>query len=212
MPDRPLPITIVLADDHVVVRRGLRLLLENVAEFEVVAEAGDAESALAAVADLGPDLLLLDLNMPGAPLEALAEVVRSAPQVAVVVLTMEEDPAFARGALEAGARGYVLKRAADEELIDAIQTVTAGGTHVAPELAAALKRAAEPEGPPDDLTAREVEVLRLIARGHTNAEVASMLSLSVRTVETHRMRILQKLRLSSRAELVGYAIEHELMD
>jgi two-component system response regulator NreC len=212
VPDRPPPIAIVLADDHVVVRRGLRMLLENVAEFEVVAEAGDAELALAAVAELAPDLLLLDLNMPGAPLEALAEVVRSAPQVAVVVLTMEQDPAFARRALEAGARGYVLKRAADEELIDAIQTVAAGGTHVAPELAAALKRASEPEGPADDLTAREVEVLRLIARGHTNAEVASMLSLSVRTVETHRMRILQKLRLSSRAELVGYAIEHELMD
>ncbi|MEZ4588379.1 MAG: response regulator transcription factor [Gemmatimonadales bacterium] len=212
MPDRPPPITIVLADDHVVVRRGLRMLLDNVAEFEVVAEAGDAEAALEAVAELSPDLLLLDLNMPGAPLEALAEVVRSEPKVAVVVLTMEQDPAFARRAMEAGAGGYVLKRAADEELIDAIQTVAAGSTHVAPELSAALKRTAEPEGPPDDLTAREIEVLRLIARGHTNAEIASMLSLSVRTVETHRMRILQKLRLSSRAELVRYALEHELMD
>ncbi|MEZ5077587.1 MAG: response regulator transcription factor [Solirubrobacterales bacterium] len=212
MSEQPTQISIVLADDHVVVRRGLRMLLDRVPEFEVVAEAGDAGAVLAAVQSLRPDLLLLDLNMPGAPLEALAELVDSSPSVAVVALTMEQDPGVAHKVLAAGAKGYVLKRAAEEELIEAIEAVAAGGTHVTPELAAAMRKQDTVEGPPDDLTEREAEVLRLIARGHTNAEVACELSLSVRTVETHRMRILQKLRLSSRAELVGYALEHRLMD
>jgi len=204
-------ISLVLADDHVVVRRGLRMLLQRVPDFEVVAEADDAGAALAAVEERRPDVLLLDLNMPGEPLEALAELTRSAPAVAVVVLTMEQDPAFARRALEAGAKGYVLKRAAEEELVDAIHAVAAGGTHLSRELTSALARPAKRPAQRDDLTGRETEVLRLIARGHTNAEVARELSLSVRTVETHRTRIQQKLRLSSRPELVHYAIEHELM-
>lgn len=211
MADPQPTISLVLADDHVVVRRGLRMLLDRVPDFEVVAEAGDAGGALAAVEERRPDVLLLDLNMPGAPLEALAEVTRSAPAVAVVVLTMEQEPAFARRALEAGAKGYVLKRAAEEELVDAIHAVATGGTHLSRELTSALARPAKRPAQRDDLTERETEVLRLIARGHTNAEVARELSLSVRTVETHRTRIQQKLRLSSRPELVHYAIEHELM-
>lgn len=211
MAARQPTISLVLADDHVVVRRGLRMLLQRVPDFEVVAEADDAGAALAAVEERRPDVLLLDLNMPGEPLEALAELTRSAPAVAVVVLTMEQDPAFARRALEAGAKGYVLKRAAEEELVDAIHAVAAGGTHLSRELTSALARPAKRPAQRDDLTGRETEVLRLIARGHTNAEVARELSLSVRTVETHRTRIQQKLRLSSRPELVHYAIEHELM-
>lgn len=205
------PISLVLADDHVVVRRGLRMLLQRVPGFEVVAEAGDAREALAAALAGSVDVLLLDLNMPGDPLGALAEIAESAPGVAVIVLTMEQDPAFARRALDAGARGYVLKRAAEEELVDAIRAVAAGGVHLGRDVEAALAaRAAEAE-PPSELTARETEVLRLISRGHTNAEIAKELSLSVRTVETHRAHIQQKLRLATRPELVRYALEHELI-
>ena len=211
MADPQSKISLVLADDHVVVRRGLRMLLDRVPDFEVVAEVGDAAAAVAAAGERAPDVLLLDLNMPGEPLEALEEVSRSEPEVAVVVLTMEQDPAFAGRALDAGAKGYVLKRAAEEELVDAIRAAAAGDTHLSRELSTALARAAAPSTRSDDLTARETEVLRLLARGHTNSEAAQELSLSVRTIETHRMRIQQKLRLSSRPELVQYAITHELL-
>ena len=211
MADPQSKISLVLADDHVVVRRGLRMLLDRVPDFEVVAEVGDAAAAVAAARERAPDVLVLDLNMPGEPLEALEEVSRSEPEIAVVVLTMEQDPAFAGRALQAGAKGYVLKRAAEEELVDAIRAAAAGDTHLSRELSTALARAAAPSTRSDDLTARETEVLRLLARGHTNSEAAQELSLSVRTIETHRMRIQQKLRLSSRPELVQYAITHELL-
>lgn len=204
-------ISLVIADDHVVVRRGLRILLERIPDFEVVAEASDAPAALAAVEEGHADVLLLDLNMPGRPLEVLSEITRSAPQVAVVVLTMEQDPAFARRALEAGAKGYVLKRAAEEELVDAIHAVAAGQTHLSRDLETALAKPAEQTGEPRELTERETEVLRLIARGHTNVEIARELSLSVRTVETHRTRVQQKLSISTRPELVRYALEHRLI-
>lgn len=203
-------ISLALADDHVVVRRGLRMVLELEPDFEVIAEAGDAREALEAVRAGGVDLLLLDLNMPGKPLDVLAEIGESAPGVAVIVLTMEQDPAFARTALQSGARGYVLKRAAGEELVDAIRAVAAGGTHLSPEVERALARPAA-EARASDLTARETEVLCLIARGHTNAEIAEELALSVRTIETHRSRIQQKLGLSARSELVRYAFERELI-
>jgi two-component system response regulator NreC len=131
----------------------------------------------------------------------------------VVVLTMQEDPEFARRALRAGAAGYVLKEAADDELVDAVRRVAAGATYLNPRLGAILAAAPpEPAGPPDDLTEREVEVLRLIALGHTNTEIAGQLYLSVRTVESHRAHIQQKTRLSSRAELVRYALDHQLID
>lgn len=211
MADPQSKISLVLADDHVVVRRGLRMLLDRVPDFEVVAEVGDTAAAVAAARERAPDVLLLDLKMPGEPLEALEEVSRSEPEIAVVVLTMEQDPAFAGRALQAGAKGYVLKRAAEEELVDAIRAAAAGDTHLSRELSTALARAAAPSTRSDDLTARETEVLRLLARGHTNSEAAQELSLSVRTIETHRMRIQQKLRLSSRPELVQYAITHELL-
>jgi two-component system, NarL family, response regulator NreC len=131
------------------------------------------------------------------------------PSTHVVILTMQEDPEFARRALRAGAAGYVLKEAADDELVDAVRRVAEGGTYLNPRLGALLAAAPpEPSGPPDDLTPREVEVLRLIALGHTNAEIAQELFLSVRTVESHRAHIQQKLNRSTRAELVRYALDH----
>lgn len=210
----PGAITIVLADDHAVVRSGLRLLLEREG-LEVLAEAGDADAALRSVLGHKPSVLVLDLNMPGAPtsLEAIPRVADISPGTRVVILTMQEDPVFAREALRAGAAGYVLKEAADTELVEAVRRAAAGETYLNPRLGAALAAApAGPEGPPDDLTPRELEVLRLVALGHTNPEIAGQLYLSVRTVESHRARIGQKLRLSTRAELVRYALDHGLLD
>jgi two-component system response regulator NreC len=155
-------------------------------------------------------VLILDLNMPGDPsLPAIPVFREESPDTRVVVLTMQEDPAFAREALQAGASGYVLKEAADEELVQAVRAAAEGGTYLNPQLGARIAAAPpEPAGPPDDLTEREVEILRLIALGHTNAEIAGRLYLSVRTVESHRAHIQQKLRLSTRAELVRYALDH----
>ena len=207
-------ITVVLADDHGVVRSGLRLLLDQ-AGMEVLAEAADAESALRTVLGYKPRVLVLDLNMPGelSSLEAIPRVGEASPGTRVVVLTMQEDPGFAREALRAGALGYVLKEAADEELVEAVRRAAAGETYLNPKLGAALATAApEPSGPPDGLSEREVEILRLVALGHTNAEIADQLFLSVRTVESHRARIGQKLLLSTRAELVRYALDHRMLD
>ena len=214
MPD-PDEITIVLADDHAVVRAGLRLLLDQAGGLRVVSEAGDAESALRTVLGHKPAVLVLDLNMPGelTSLDAIPKVADASPGTRVVVLTMQEDPAFARRALQAGAAGYVLKEAADSELVEAVRRAAAGDTYLNPRLGAAL--AALPPaaaGAPDDLSAREVEVLRLIALGHTNAEIAEQLVISVRTVETHRAHIQQKLRRATRAELVRYALDRGLLD
>ncbi len=207
-------VTIVVADDHHVVRSGLRLLLEVEDDFTVVAEAADAESALRSVLGHKPTVLVLDLNMPGdvSSLEAIPQVGERSPGTSVVVLTMQEDPSFARAALQAGARGYVLKDSANTELVEAVRRAAAGETYLAPRLGAALATTpAVPSGPPDNLTPREVEVLRLIALGHTNAAVSKQLYLSIRTVESHRAHIQQKLGLSSRAELVRYALDHELL-
>jgi two-component system, NarL family, response regulator NreC len=207
-------ITVVLADDHAVVRSGLRLLLDQ-AGLHVVAEAGDAESAVRSVLGHKPRVLVLDLNMPGelTSLEAIPRIGDVSPETRVVVLTMQEDPVFAREALQAGAAGYVLKEAADSELVDAVRRVAAGDTYLNPRLGVALATAApDPAGPPDDLTEREAEILRLLALGHTNQEIADQVYLSVRTVESHRSRIGQKLRLSSRAELVRYALDRGLLE
>jgi two-component system response regulator NreC len=205
------PITIVLADDHAVVRSGLRMVLEREGDLAVVSEAGDADSALRTVLGHKPAILVLDLNMPGelSSLDAIPRVQEVSPGTRVVVLTMQEDPEFARRALRAGASAYVLKEAADDELVDAVRSVAGGATYLNPRLGAILAAAPpEPSGPPDDLTEREVEVLRLIALGHTNAEIAQELYLSVRTVESHRAHIQQKLGRSTRAELVRYALDH----
>jgi two-component system, NarL family, response regulator NreC len=208
-------ITLVIADDHHVVRAGLRLLLEAEEGFVVVAEAADADAALRSVLGHKPTVLVLDLNMPGdiSSLEAIPHVRERSPATSVVVLTMQEDPSFARSALQAGARGYVLKDSADAELVEAVRRAATGGTYLAPRLGALLATApATPPGPPDDLTPRELEVLRLIALGHTNAEIGRQLFLSIRTVESHRAHIQQKLRRSTRAELVRYALDHNLLD
>src|SRR5438270_5222423 len=209
----PEQVTVVIADDHQVVRTGLRLLLEVEAGFRVLAEAGDVTSAERRVTAYRPRVLFLDLNMPGeSTLPAIPRLRRVAPDTQIVVLTMQNDPAFAREALRAGAIGYVLKEAADTELVQAVRLAAEGRTYPNPELGARL--AAEPPtpaGPPDDLSAREIEVLRLIALGHTNSEIASRLYLSVRTVESHRAHIQQKTRRTSRADLVSYAREHNLL-
>jgi two-component system response regulator NreC len=212
--DEPREITIVLADDHSVVRSGLRMVLEAEPGFEVVAEAGTVDAAQRYVLGHKPTVLVLDLNMPGgSSLDAIPKVAEVSPGTSVVVLTMQEDPAFAREALRAGARGYVLKQAAGTELVLAIRTAAEGGTWLNPELGARM--AATPNGPVGalaELSEREIEVLRLIALGHTNNEIAEQLFLSVRTVETHRAHIQQKLGLSTRAELVRYALDNDLIE
>jgi two-component system, NarL family, response regulator NreC len=210
--DGATPITVVLADDHETVRAGLRMLLHADDRFEVLQEAGDVQSTLEAVAARRPQVLVLDLNMRGeSSLDAIPQLRADAPGTQIVILTMQEDPAFARAALRAGALGYVLKDAADEELMTAITLAADGRTYLNPELGARLVADNGHDPSPDDLTPRELEVLELIALGHTNAEIASSLYLSVRTVETHRAHIHQKIRVATRAELVAYARDRGLM-
>jgi two-component system response regulator NreC len=205
-------ITVVIADDHTVVRKGLRLLIDAEPGLCVVAEAGDLPDAVRLTKAHRPGVLVLDLNMPGgSSLEAIPEIVAGG-ATAVVVLTMQDDPSFARRALQSGANGFVLKEAADDELLLAIRLAANGETYLNPRLGAKLAaQPTHPTGPPDDLTEREVEVLRLIALGHTNNEIGTQLYLSTRTVETHRAHIQQKLRRSTRADLVRYALEHDLV-
>jgi two-component system, NarL family, response regulator NreC len=203
-------ITIILAEDHRVVRAGLRLLLDGQPEFSVVAETADVASTERRVASRPPRVLVLDVDMPdGSSIPAIARIRAAAPQTRIVVLTMHTEPSVAREALRAGATGFVLKEAPEAELIDAIRAVAAGRTYLNPDLGARM--AAERAGPPDDLSVRELEVLRLIALGFTNGEIASRLYLSVRTVESHRAHIQHKTQRSSRSELVAYAREHGLV-
>ena len=204
--------TIVVADDHAVVRSGLRLLLDAEPELEVIAEAGDMPDTIRVVQAHRPAVLVLDLNMPGGSgLDTITTLTASTPESAIVVLTMQDDPAFARRALQNGALAFVLKEAADEELLEAVRAAARGETYLNPRLGARMATEPTSPEPPDDLTDRERDVLRRIALGHTNAEIAGQLYLSVRTVETHRAHIQQKLNRSSRAELVQYALEHDLV-
>jgi two-component system, NarL family, response regulator NreC len=207
-PDR---IRIVIADDHSIVRRGLRDVLAADRGFEVVAEAGTLDAARQYIRGRHPDVLVLDLSMPGgSTLKAIPEIRDECPETQIVVLTMHNEPAYARQALSAGALGYVVKEAAEEELVEAVRRAAAGETFLNPRLGARIAAAAPP-GPPGGLSDREVEVLRMIALGHTNSEIAQELYLSVRTVETHRAHIQQKLRLSTRSELVRYSLDHRLV-
>lgn len=204
-------IRIVLADDHVVVRSALRMLLDAEPGLEVVAEAGDVDGAIRYLRGHKPEVLILDLNMPGrASLEALPDIAEASPGTRVVVLTMQSEPAFAREAMQAGVLGYILKEAADAELVKAVRLAAQGRTYLQPDLGARL--AAEPADAPDDLSGRELEILRFIALGHTNGEIAEQLQISVRTVESHRSHIQQKLHLAKRSELVRYAIERGMLD
>jgi two-component system response regulator NreC len=207
-------VRVVLADDHAIMRAGLRRLLEGEAGCEVVAEAGTVEETLRYVVGHKPDILLLDLNMPDGPsLPAIPRVLEASPDTRIVVLTMQNEPAFAREALHSGATGYVLKEAADEELIAAVEAAVAGRRYLNPQLAARVALAQGREsGPPNGLSEREAEVLTLIALGHTNAEIAEKLYLSIRTVETHRSHVQQKLRLTRRSDLVRYALDKRLIE
>jgi two-component system, NarL family, response regulator NreC len=208
------PITLVVADDHQVVRAGLRMLLESEPRFVVSAEAGSVAEAIAAVERVGPQVLVLDLNMGGeSSLDAIPGLRQRAPETQIVVLTMQSDPAFARAALHAGALGYVLKDAADAELLAAVSQASEGRSYINPQLGAKLAAApSDDDRRPGGLSPRELEVLRLIALGHTTAEIAGSLTLSVRTVESHRAHIHQKVRFDTRADLVAYARDHGLLD
>jgi two-component system response regulator NreC len=205
----PETVSIVLADDHAVVRSGLCMLLESEADLEVVAQVGELDALRAVVAEARPDVLLLDLHMRGGnSLELVPDLSR---ETQVLVLTMQDDPGYARSAIRAGASGYLLKEVEEAELIQAVRTVANGGTYLHPALGARLV-SADGEAPGRALTARESDVLRLIALGHTNAEMAERLFLSVRTVETHRANIHRKLGTDSRSELVRHALEQGLVN
>ena len=204
-------ITIIVADDHEVVRNGVRMVLDGEPDMEVVAEASDADEARRRTSGLKPRVLVLDLNMPGVTsLETIPAILEASPETAIVVLTMHDDVAFAREAFSKGARGYLIKQSASSELVNAVRAMIAGGTYVNPELGAKL--AAMPSGLPAGLTPREAEVLVLIANGHTNPEIAEQLVVSVRTVETHRSAIHRKLGTKNRAELVSFARENHLLE
>jgi two-component system response regulator NreC len=207
---------VLIVDDHAVVRSGLRLLLDAEDDIEVVGEAGDTRTALFEARALKPDVILMDVVMPGSSgIEATQSVLNEAPDTKVLMLSMQDDPQYVREAFSAGASGYVLKEAVDAEVVGAVREVAAGGRYVHPELGARLIHADAEERArveADPLSDREREVLRLLALGHTNQEIASMLYLSVRTVETHRAHIMQKLRLSTRAELVRHAMEQGLLE
>lgn len=209
-------IRVLIVDDHAVVRSGLRLLLESEDDIEVVGEAGSAREAVLEAREQKPDVVLMDVVMPGqSGIEATPAVLHEAPEARLLVLSMQDDPSYVRQAFAAGASGYVLKEAADTELVAAVREVADGGRYVHPALGARLVAAeaeAERQAAADPLSEREREVLRLLALGHTNQEIAKMLYISVRTAETHRAHIMQKLRLSTRAELVRYALAHGLLD
>jgi two-component system, NarL family, response regulator NreC len=201
----------VLADDHVVVRSGLRMLLESEPGLAVVGECGDVPGALAAVEDERPDVLVLDLHMPGeSSLAAIPRLRELHPETHLIVLTAQRDPSFAAEALRLGASGYLPKEAAEGQLLEAIRVAVDGGTYLEPRLGARLAAVATRK--PAELSPRELEVLRLIARGNTNREIAERLFLSVRTVESHRARLQRKLELTRRSELVEYALERGLVE
>jgi two-component system response regulator NreC len=206
-------ISIVLADDHEIVRAGLRMLLEAEPDFSVVSEAGDIALAERRVAAHRPSVLVLDVNLAdGSSIPAIPRLIAASPGTRIVMLTMQNEPDVARDALTAGATGFVLKQSAKQELIQAVRLAADGRTYLNPELGAKLATTAmTPVGSPDDLSAREIEVLRLIAVGHTNTEIATQLFLSVRTVESHRAHIQQKTQKGSRAELVAYARDKGLL-
>jgi two-component system response regulator NreC len=207
---------VLVVDDHAVVRSGLRLLLDREDDLECVGEAGSADDAVRQARSLSPDVVLLDIVMPDASgIDAIPRILEVAPDAKVLILSMQDDPGYVREAFGGGATGYVLKEAADSEMVAAVREVAAGNRYVHPALGAKLA-ASEVEAKArleeDPLSDREREVLRLLALGHTNQEIAKMLYISVRTAETHRAHIMQKLGLSTRAELVRYALANGLLD
>jgi two-component system response regulator NreC len=207
---------VLIVDDHAVVRSGLRLLIDAEEDLETAGEAASAREAIFEARSLKPDVILLDVVMPEqSGLEAIPQLVHENPDAKVLVLSMQDEPRYVREAFETGASGYVLKEAADSELVAAIREVAKGGRYVHPELGARLVAADTEErrrAEEDPLSEREREVLHLLALGHTNQEIAKQLFISVRTAETHRAHIMQKLRLTSRAELVRYALDQGLLE
>ena len=205
-------IRVVLVDDHEVVRGALRALLDGQEDLEVVAEAGSLEAAKEALAESRPDVLVLDVNLPdGLAVDALADLRQLAPDTEIVLLTMERDLSLARRALENGALGYLFKDAAHLELIASVRAAAGGRKYLPSAVSADLSKAADEEER-QPLSPRETEVLRLMALGHTNREIGEQLGLSVRTVETHRSHIQQKLGLNTRPELTRYALDNRLID
>ena len=212
-----MTIRVLVVDDHAVVRAGLRLLLDGQDDIETVAVAGAAREALFEARSTKPDVVLMDvmLGTGKSGIDATPEMLHEAPNSKVLILSMQDDPRYVREAFAAGASGYVLKEAADTELVTAVREVAGGGRYVHPALGARIAVAdaeAERSAAEDPLSDREREVLRLLALGHTNQEIAKMLFVSVRTAETHRAHIMQKLRISTRAELVRYAISRGVLE
>jgi two-component system, NarL family, response regulator NreC len=210
-------IRVLVVDDHAVVRAGLRLLLDAEDDIETVGEAGDAREAVFEVRSSKPDVILMDVGLGSGKsgIEAAPDVLHEAPDAKVLMLSMQDDPRYVREAFAAGASGYVLKEAADTELVTAVRQVAGGTRYVDPAMGARIAAAdadAERAAAKDPLSERESDVLRLLALGHTNQEIAKTLFISVRTAETHRAHIMQKLRISTRAELVRYAIAQSLLD
>jgi len=204
-------ISVVLADDHNVIRAGLRSMLEAEVDLRVIGEAADAAAAAKLVEDRRPDVLVLDLQMPGAdPRTDVPRLRERAPDTAIVVLTMQNDPRGARDLLRAGAAGYVLKQAAERQLGEAIRTVAGGGSYVDPELGGALARLEA--DPLQGLNERERELLRLVALGHTNREIGEQLFLSVRAIEVNRSKLFEKLGIETRPELVRFAIDNGVIE
>ncbi len=211
-----MTVRVLIVDDHAVVRAGLRLLIDAEDDLETAGEAGSVREAVFEARSLEPDLILMDVVMPGeSGIEGVPALLHEHPGVKVLVLSMQDDPHYVREAFAAGASGYVLKEAADVELIQAIREVARGGRYVHPELGARLiaaEAAEERRAEEDPLSEREREVLRLLALGYTNQEIGKQLFISVRTAETHRAHVMQKLRLGSRAELVRYALANGLLE
>ena len=211
-----MTIRVLVVDDHAIVRAGLRRVLDAEPDIETVGEAPNAERAVFEAMAHKPDVVLMDVVMPGTSgIEIIPTLQQNVPEAKVLVLSMQDDPHYLREAFDAGASGYVLKEAADTEVVDAVRAVAAGERYVHPALGARLVEAEAAErrrADEDPLSDREREVLRLLALGHTNQEIAKLLYISVRTAETHRAHIMQKLRLSSRAELVRYALSEGLLE
>ncbi len=212
-----MPVRILIGDDHGVLRAGLRSLLNAQEDFQVVGEAADGNEVLHQAIELQPDVVLLDISMPGPNgIETTQALKTRVPASRVLVLTVHEDEGLFQEAVRAGASGYIVKRAVESELTNAIRAVMQGNVYVDPALTRALLKDLAPrparEAQQPELTRRELEVLRLIVQGYTNQQIANQLVLSVRTVESHRANLMSKLELRNRAELVHYAKEHGLLE